>query len=79
MIFCLVDLFVGLVAAHLADSVFEHGVLLIKMINGLLAFGVVVHGRLEEEREEALDAETTGTGGQIAEQTEVETQRCCQD
>ena len=77
--FCLIDLFVGFVAAHFADGVFEHGVLLIEMINGLLALGVVVHRRLEEEREETLDAVTTSTGSQVAKQTEVETKGCCQD
>ena len=45
----LVDLFVRLVAAHLADGVLEHRVLLVEVVDGLLALGVVVHGRLEEE------------------------------
>ena len=52
----LVNLLVRLVAAHFADGVLEHGVLLEEVVDGFLARGVVVHGGFEEEGEEALCA-----------------------
>ena len=43
----LVNLFVSPVASHFADGVLQHGVLLIEVVDGFLALGVVVHRRLE--------------------------------
>ena len=77
--FVLIDFLVNLVAAHLADGILQHGVLLIEVVYGFLALGVIVHGRLEEETQEALYAVAAGTGGQIAKQAEVKTQRGSED
>ena len=63
-----VDLFVGLVTAHFADSVLEHHILLEEVVYGHLVFGVVVHGALEEEAQEALYAISAGTGRKVAQQ-----------
>ena len=75
----LVDFFVSLVAAHLADGVLEHDVLLEEVVYGHLVDGVVVLRALEEEAEEALCAPASGTCGQVAQQDEVETEGGGQD
>ena len=76
---CLVDSLVSLVAAHLADGVLEHDILLEEVVHWHLTLGVVVHRALEEEAEEALYAVTAGTGGEVAQQYEVETQGSSKD
>ena len=70
----LVNLFVSLVASHFADGVLQHGVLLVEVVDGFLALGVVVHRRLEEEAEEALCAVASGTCCEVAQQAEVKQQ-----
>ncbi len=67
-----VDFFVGLVAAHLANGVFEHDVLLEEVVDGYFAFGIVVHRALEEEAEEALYAMTAGASSEVTQENEVE-------
>ena len=84
VVFCqcvggLVNLLVSLVAAHFADGVLQHGVLLEEVVDRFLALGVVVHRGLEEEGEETLDAAAAGTGSEVAEQAEVEQKRCGKD
>ena len=49
------------------------------MIDCLLALGIIMHRRLEEETQETLDTITASTGSQIAQQGEVEQQWSCQD
>ena len=68
----LVDFFVGLVSAHFADGILQHGVLLIEVVDGLFAFRVVVHRSLQEEAEEPLYAPLSSACRQVAEQAEVE-------
>lgn len=68
----LVDFFVSFVAAHFADGVLEHDVLLEEVVDSFFALGVVVHRALEEEAQEALDAEAAGASGEVAEQYQVE-------
>ena len=75
----LVDEFVGFVTAHFADSVFEHDILLEKVVDRNFTFGVVVHRALEEEAEEALYAVTAGACGEVAQEHEVETERSGED
>ena len=75
----LVDFFVSLVATHLANGILEHGVLLIEVIDSLLVLRVVVHRRLEEEAQEALNAIATSAGGEVREQTEVKAERSGED
>ena len=75
----LVDFLISLVTAHLADGVLQHGVLLVEVVHSLLALGVVVHWRLEEEAQEALGAVTASTGCKVAQQSEVEQQWSCKD
>ena len=58
----LIDFFIWLVTAHLADGILQHGVLLIEMVNSFLTLGVVVHRTLQEEAQEALRTVTTGAG-----------------
>ena len=74
-----IDLFVSLVAAHLTDGVLEHDVLLEEVVDGHLALGEVVHGALEEEAEEALDAVTACTCCEVAQEHEVKAEGCCED
>ena len=68
----LVDCLVCGVAAHFADSVFEHYVLLEEVVYGHFTLGVVVHRALEEEREEALCAVASGAGCEVTQEHEVE-------
>ena len=75
----LVNFLVSLVTAHLADGVLQHRVLLVEVVHSLLALGVVVHWRLEEEAQEALGAVTASTGCKVAQQSEVEQQWSCKD
>lgn len=75
----LVDFFVSFVAAHFADGVLEHNVLLEQVVDSLFALGVVVHRALEEEAQEALDAEAAGASGEVAEQYQVEAQGSGED
>ena len=75
----LVDKFVGFVTTHFADSVFQHYVLLEEVVYGYFVFGVVVHRALEEEAQEALDAVAAGAGCEVAQEHEVEAQRCGKD
>ena len=75
----LIHFLVGLVATHLADGVLQHGVLLVEVVHGLLALRVIVHGRLEEEAQEALYAVAASTCGEVAQQGEVEQQRSGKD
>lgn len=70
----LVDFFISLVTAHLADGVLQHGVLLVEVVHSLFTLSVIVHWRLEEEAQEALGAVTAGTGCKVAQQAEVEQQ-----
>ena len=77
--FGLVDFFVCFVAAHFADCVLEHGVLLEEVVDGHFAFGVVVHRALEEEAQEALYAVTACTCGKVAEKHEVKAKRSGKD
>ena len=74
-LFILVNFFICLVAAHLADGILKHGVLTVQVVDSLFSNGVVVHWRLEEETEETLCAIATGTGSKVNEQTEIETYR----
>lgn len=53
--------------------------LLVEVVDGLFATGIVVHGRFEEETQEALDAIASGTGGEVAQQRQVEQQRSGED
>ena len=53
--------------------------MLIEVVDRPLPCAVVVHRTLHEETQEALDAITACTGGEVDEQTEVETQGGCQD
>ena len=75
----LINLLVSLISTHFADSVLQHSVLLEEVVHRFLTLCVVVHRSLEEEGEETLDATAAGTGGQVAEQAEVEQQRCGKD
>ena len=75
----LIDFFVSFVAAHFADGVFEHDVLLEQVVDSFFALGVVVHRALEEEAQEALDAEAAGASGEVAEQYQVEAQGSGED
>ena len=75
----LVYFLVSLIATHLTDGILQHGVLLIEVVDSLLALGIVMHRRLQEETEEALCAVASRTGGEVAEQTEVETERRSED
>ncbi len=61
-----VYLFVRFVTAHLADSVFEHGILLEEMIYRHLALGIVMHRTLKEETEKPLYAIAPGAGSKVA-------------
>ena len=74
-----IDRLVCRVAAHFAEGVFQHGILLIEVVDRLLSYPIIVHRTLHEETQEALDTVTACTGGEIDEQTEVETQGSCQD
>ena len=49
------------------------------MVYGHFVLGVVVHRALEEEAQEALDAVASGTSCEVAQENEVEAQRCCKD
>ena len=75
----LIYFLISLIASHFADSILQHGVLLEEVVDRFLALGVVVHRSLEEEREETLDTTTACTGSEVAEQAEVEQQRCGKD
>ena len=75
----LVDCLVGRVAAHFADGVFEHYVLLEEVVYGHFTLGVVVHRALEEEREEALCAVASGAGSEVAQEHEVEAEGSGED
>ena len=75
----LVDFLISLVTAHLADGVLQHRVLLVEVVHSLLALGVVVHWRLEEEAQEALGAVTASTRCKVAQQSEVEQQWSSKD
>ena len=75
----LVDFLVSLIAAHLADGVLEHYILLEEVVDGNFTLGVVVHRALEEEAEETLDAMTAGAGSEVAQKHEVEAKGCCED
>ena len=61
----LVHLLVSGIAAHLADGVLKHHILLEEVVDGNLILGVVVHRTLEEETQEALRAPAAGTACQI--------------
>ena len=74
-----VDKFVSFVTTHYADCVFEHHILLEKVVYRHLIFRIVVHRALEEEAEESLDTISSGPLSHIAEQHEVKTERCCKD
>ena len=69
----LVHLFVRRIAAHLADGVAKHGVLLVEVVDRFLVLGVVVHRTLQEEAEEALYAVTAGTHSKVTQKHEIET------
>ena len=75
----LVDCFVSFVAAHFADCVFEHDILLEEVVDGNFTLSVVVHRALEEEAEEALDAMTAGACREVAQENEVEAKGSCED
>ena len=75
----LVNLLITLVTSQLANFVLKHGVLLIEVVYRFFALCIIVHRRFEEEAEEALYAIFASTGSKVAEQTEVEQQRCCED
>ena len=74
-----VNRLVSFVAAHFADSVFEHYVLLEEVVDGHFMLGVVVHRALEEEAQEALYAVASGACCEVAEQYEVEAEGSCED
>ncbi len=74
-----VNLFVSLVAAHLADGVLEHNILLEEVVHRHFVLSVVVHRALEEEAEEALYAEAACTLGEVAQKHEVKAERSCKD
>ncbi len=74
-----IDFLVSLIAAHLADGVLEHYVLLEEMVDGHLILCIVVLRTLEEEAQEALSAVTACTGCEVAEQHEVKTERSSED
>ena len=78
-LFFLINLFVALIATHLADSILQHCVLLIEVVDWLLAHGIVVLWTLQEEAEEALCAKASCTCCKVAEQAEVETQWSSED
>ena len=79
LVFCLIQRLVGGVATQFAEGVLQQGVLLIEVVDGLFPCTIVVHRTLHEETQEVLDTITTGTGGEVDEQTEVEAQGGCQD
>ena len=74
-----VNRLVCMIAAHLADGVFQHYVLLEEVVYGHLVFCIVVHGALEEEAQEALYAITSATCGEVAEEHEVKAEGSCED
>ena len=53
--------------------------LLEQVVNGHLVNGIVVLWALEEEAQEALSAVASCTVGEVHEQAQVKTQRCCED
>ena len=75
----LVDFFISLVSSHLTNSVFQHCVLLIEMVDSLFSLSVVVHRSLEEEAEEALYAVASCPSSEVAQQAEVKAERRCED
>ena len=75
----LINFFVGLITAHFTQCVFQHYILLEQVVYRYFAFCVVVHRALEEEAQEALCAVASGACRKIAEQYEVQAQRCCED
>ena len=75
----LVNEFVSLITAHYADSVFEHYILLEKVIHRNLVLCVIMHRALEEEAEESLDTIASCSLSYIAKKHEVETERSCKD
>ncbi len=66
-----IDFFVSLIAAHLADSVFKHYILLEQVVHRNLVYRIVVLRALQEEAQEALCTITACTGSQVAEQHQV--------
>ena len=75
----LIDFFVCFVAAHFAQCVFEHDILLEEVVDGHFSLRIVVHRAFEEEAQEALCAIATCACSQVAEQHEVEAERSCKD
>ncbi len=49
------------------------------MVYGHFVLGVVMHGTLEEEAEEALGTVAAGAGGEVAQEHEVKTEGCGKD
>ncbi len=76
---CLVNEFVGLVAAHFTDGVLEHCVLLEEVVYRHFVYSVVVHRALEEEAQEALCAVATVACCEVDKEAEVEAEGCCED
>ncbi len=74
-----VNCFIGRVASHFTDSVFEHHILLEKMVYRNLVLCVVMHRALEIEAQEALYAIASGASGEVAEQHKVQTEWSCKD
>ena len=75
----LIDGLVSGIAAHFADGVLKHHVLLEEVVDGHLALCVVMHRALEEEAQEALYAMASGACCEVAEQHEVEAEGSCED
>ena len=61
----LINLFVALIATHLADSVLQHCVLLIEVVDWFLAHGIVVLWTLQEEAEEEAEEESDSSSNGI--------------
>ncbi len=75
----LINLLVSLVAAHLADGILEHHILLEEVVDGHLIFSVVMLRALEEEAQEALCAVAACTLGKVAQKHEVKAEGGSQD
>ena len=69
----LINFFIGSITSNFSYCIFQHRVLLVKVVDGLLTLGVVVHRTLQEEAQEALDAVAPVARCQVHKQTKVKT------